>query len=226
MSSRKRSSPRTGPSSFKRTKRGPSPRTVSISKRSVHEVKVKHESFAQSNFTDQTLLWAIKGPAAGDADDQREGRMVQSKGIEFRGIFTLHPGRTAANFRLIIGVWKQASTVLQNGMVLDGYLGSSPTDFLCPINQAYSSSLVILYDQVHHLEASPSTAPAPSGTGAIVSGGNSKAVVVNKFYGGRQEFFDNTENSFTNWNYFYMIANSGTAEVDSLTKVTTRFIDI
>lgn len=171
MFTRKRSySSRTGPASYKRAKTASAKSiqkasTVAAPKRKRIELKRGYAGVvtAAGTLTSAPIINWLPLIEAGQESDERDGRAIQVKGWEVRGIVWGSPAGAfpgSGIIRVIVGRWKQAANGAPNASDILHNLGSG-----IPIHWSYNIEQAANYDilQDRTYNCNPQTL-APSGT--------------------------------------------------------------
>jgi len=142
----KRSSPRTGPASFKRAKLSTKSSTVRASAVTRKELKRAATAIVPVSTTlnNGGTFFVYPRIAAGDDDDEREGRTVKLKGIQLVGTVQGEAGNQVL-VRAITFLWKQALVNPVVGEILE-FTGSPA--FYGTYNVSHANNYEILRDDI------------------------------------------------------------------------------
>lgn len=156
MYSRKRPA-KTGPASYKRSKISLTPQTKTFRNANKTEVKQRDTIIVNTSPVANGNVFTFGLMDQGIDNNQRIGKAVGILGGEARIQYTTDLGTDFANWRLVIGIWKQAYGGLAPAV---SDIIQVPGDLLSPINAEDSTNLVILQDSIFQIYPSAGTTAA------------------------------------------------------------------
>lgn len=140
------SSARTGPASYKRAKISLTPQTKTYRNSNRTEVKQVDLIIPVTAPVTNGDVFVFGTTPQGTDNNQRVGKAITHLYGEMRLQFDNDIGAQYGNWRIIVGIWKQA----YNGLVpAASDILQLPGDILSPVNAEDSTNLVILHDSIN-----------------------------------------------------------------------------
>ena len=158
---------------------------------------------------------------AGDAFNQRNGKLIRHIDQTWQGRFDLGPAYDSVTFRIIHGVWNDANDPVSTADILALTAPSSPDSWIAPYNVQASRKYVILGDEFLTINNTGSRTV----TGVIQPCAGQKFVKRKYSYKRLQEYQGNSAAQVVDWTHFYGVivtAGGGTAEIMH----TVNFVDV
>jgi hypothetical protein len=150
------------------------------------------------------------GIGAGDAYNQRNGKLIRHIDQTANFNFSLGPQYDAVSFRIIHGAWKQPNVTPAVSDVLD----LSYNAFIAPLNVERARMYACFGDE--YVTICNTGARAASGTSPISPGGGTMAFKRKYKYNRTQEYAGTTSADMTDWLHFVLVVSStgvGTCEM-------------
>lgn len=158
---------------------------------------------------------------AGDAFNQRNGKLIRHIDQSWLGRFDLGPAYDSVTFRVIHGVWNDANDPVVTSDILALTAPSSPDSWIAPYNVQASRKYVILGDEFITINNTGSRTV----TGVQQPCAGQKFVKRKYSYKRLQEYQGNSAAQVVDWTHFYGVivtAGGGTAEIMH----TVNFVDV
>ena len=185
------------------------------------ELKTVYEGIGAFNPTSNPAALTSYGVVdAGDAFNQRNGKLIRHIDQSWIGRFDLGPAYDSVTFRVIHGVWNDANDPVATADILA--LTALYSGFwIAPYNVQASRKYVILGDEFITI----------NNTGCRTAGANVQPCAGQKFvkrkysYKRLQEYQGNSAAQVVDWTHFYGVmvtAGGGTAEIMH----TVNFVDV
>lgn len=184
----KRAARRTGPASFKRRKFTSralvvdKSTTVRPRKARTELKRVSTDISTAGTIPQAGTIFTFPRIAAGDENDERDGRAVQIKGYELRSFWQNDPSQDSAPIRIIVFKWTQARTTPVPSDIIDS--AAVNPQIMGTYNVNHASNYTILDDKVY--EASANSFGNPSLTAwqtRVIPMNSAKNVSFQQTYG-------------------------------------------
>jgi len=146
MQTRKRSASRTGPASYKRAKFSLTPQTKTWKNSNKTEVKQNDTIIPLATPVANGNVFTFGLMDQGTDNNQRIGKAVSIISGEARIQFTTDLAADFSNWRIVIGIWKQA---YGGAVPTPSDIFQLPGSLISPINAEDSTNLVILSDKTY-----------------------------------------------------------------------------
>lgn len=184
------------------------------------ELKTVYDNIGPFTTVANPAVWNVYGTIdAGDAFNQRGGKLVQHISQDVIMRFDLGPAYDSTTFRVIHGVWNNADDAVVPSDVLATGLIAGVDQWIAPYNATTTRRYHIIADELFTINNTGHR------TGSASPCAGQLMVKRNYKYKRMQEYQGTAAAQVVNWVYFYMVCSTtgaGTAEVSH----ACHFIDM